>query len=147
MKIKKAGIFDFPKINKIIVDDRSLFDNPIFTKGVPPDYSTWLGLKPIIKYLTAIVHPRKDLLFAMEGEEVVGVAVVNNINLIDGFFINKEYRGKGFGKLLMDYVCSFLKNKSDTAEVGVQTINKGAIKFYENCGFKIKEHILSKKLR
>lgn len=147
MKIKEAGVFDLRKINRIIVDDRTVFDNPIFVRGIAPKYSTWLGIKPIVKYLIAVIHPRKRLFFAVENDDVVGVLVISNRNFIDGFFINSEYRRKGFGKMLMNHVCSLVKKKSGTIHVGVQSVNEDAMRFYKNCGFKVNEYILNKELR
>jgi GNAT superfamily N-acetyltransferase len=147
MEIKEAGIFDIPKIRKIIVDDRAMFDNPIFAVGAAPGYSTWSGIKPVLKYLTAVVHPRRRLFFAIDGKSVLGVAVISNRNFIDGFFINKEYRGKGFGRVLMDHVCSLIRRESGTVRVGVQSVNETAMKFYKKCGFSVNEYILDKKLR
>jgi len=147
MKIKEAGVFDLKKINKIIVDDRKMFDSPIFVKGVSPAYSIWFGIKPVIKFLVAVLHPRRRVFFAVEGESVAGVAVISKRDFIDGFFINTEYRMKGVGSMLMNHVCSIVKNGSGTIRVGVQSVNENAINFYKKHGFKINEHIMNKKLR
>ena len=147
MEIKEAGLFDLRKINRIIVDDRVMFDNPIFAKGVAPGYSTWSGIKPIVKFFISVLHPRKRLFFAMDGGNVAGVAVINNRNFIDGFFINTEYRRKGLGALLMDHVCSSVKKDSGTIHVGVQSVNENATGFYKKYGFEINEYIMNKKLR
>jgi GNAT superfamily N-acetyltransferase len=146
MEIKEAGVFDVFKINKIKVDDRSMFDNPIFSKGAAPGYSTWSGIKPLVKFFSSVFHPRKRLFFATEGENVIGVAAISNRSFIDGFFINRGYRGKGFGQKLMDHVCSKICRTSPTIHVGVQSANRKAIDFYEGNGFKINEYIMNKKL-
>ena len=147
MKVIEAGVFDIQKINHIIVDDRSMFDSPIFARGAEPAYSTWSGFKPLAKFLITVLHPRKRLFFALEEKNVIGVAVINNRNFIDGFFINKEYRGKGLGAKLMDHVCSKVIKGSGSIHVGVQSINESAIRFYKKYGFEIKEYVLKKELR
>lgn len=147
MEIKEAGVLDVMKIRKIIVDNRAMFDSPIFVKGAAPSYSTWSGIKPLLKYLISVLHPRKRLFFAVDGRSVVGVAVISNRSFIDGFFINKKYRGKGFGKTLMNHVCSIVGNETGSIHVGVQTANKNAIEFYKKHGFKVNEYIMNKQLR
>lgn len=146
MEIKKAGIIDYGKTGDIVVDNRELFDNPVFLEGAPPEYSGWMGLKPFLKYLSILAHPRKHIFFAMEGGKTAGAAVVEG-SMITGLFVNKAFRGRGVGKSLIDHVCSFMRDRSKTVEVGAQVVNKEAIKFYEKNGFRLKEKIFSKKLR
>lgn len=50
--------------------------------------------------------------------------------------IKKEYQGKGYSKLLMDYFLSFCKDKKiKTIFLEVNTINNKAIALYEKFGF------------
>jgi len=145
MKIKKAGLFDVFKLNKIIVDDRRMFDSQLFDKGKKPNYTTWFGLKKYVFFLLFLLSPRRHLFFVTEGKKVIGAATLINNNFIEGFFINKEYRGKGIGKMLMNYLFSFVRKKSKNIVVQVEIINKKAIEFYKNCGFKQKSYILEKR--
>ena len=147
MEIKEAGIFDIPKIGKIIVDDRAMFDNPIFAAGAAPSYSTWSGIKPVFKYFMYVLHPRRRLFFAVDGKRVLGVAVISNRNFIEGFFINEEHRGRGVGRQLMEHVCSLIRRESGTVRVGVRSVNEKAMEFYKKCGFSVDEYIMNKNLR
>ena len=147
MEIKEAGLLDLPKIDAIIVDDRRLFDNPLFSRGEPPNYPTWRGLKRVIKYLAVVLNPRSHLFFLLDGEKVAGTAVVVNRNYIDAFFINQEYRGQGRGRALMEHVLGFIARTSPEAEVRVEEANTQAQEFYRACGFRPKARILSRELR
>lgn len=50
--------------------------------------------------------------------------------------IKKEYQGKGYSKLLMEYFLSFCKDKKvKTIFLEVNTINNKAISLYEKFGF------------
>jgi len=149
---RKANFFDFFSLEKIVVDDRKTFDNPLFIKGEKPVYATWFGLKPHFKLLIHLVHPSKQIIFIEINSVIVGVSVISE-NLIEGFFINKEFRAKGLGKKLMDYSVEFIKKEKNfrVVIVGVQSTNILAKKFYEKIGFvkkeiKGKEIILEKKV-
>jgi GNAT superfamily N-acetyltransferase len=149
---RKANFLDFFSLEKIVVDDRKTFDNPLFAKGDKPAYSTWFGLKPHLKLLIHLIHPKKQVLFVEVDSAIAGVSVTNN-NLIEGFFINKEFRGKGLGTRLLQFTADFLikEKKFSSVKVGVQSSNVFAKKFYEKMGFIKKESkgteiILEKKL-
>mgnify|MGYP000848958046 CR=1 FL=1 len=54
-----------------------------------------------------------------------------------GFFIEKDFRSKGYGKILMDMVVeSEKKDKTTYLKLGVEKNNIHAIKIYEHSGFK-----------
>jgi len=137
---RKANFMDFFNLEKIVVDNRKNFDNPLFIKGQKPVYATWFGLKPHLKLLIHLIHPDKQVLFAEVNSVIAGVSVISG-NLIEGFFVNKEFRGHGLGKKLMFYSVDFLKKEKnfDSVAVGVQSGNILAKKFYLKLGFEEKE--------
>ncbi|MDY3200462.1 MAG: GNAT family N-acetyltransferase [Arcobacter sp.] len=54
---------------------------------------------------------------------------------IDGFFIDDSLRGKGFGKIMFQYISKYAVNKScEFLEWGCLDWNISAIKFYEKLG-------------
>ncbi len=75
-----------------------------------------------------------------DGENLVGYIGANNICgevYITNVAVNKKYRGKGYGKILVNH----LLKQSNFENVLFVTLevresNKNAIKLYENCGFK-----------
>lgn len=146
MNVKKAGLLDYGKTRDILVDNREFFDNPVFVRGSPPGYSTWRGLKPFLRYVSILAHPRKNIFFAVEKGETVGAAVVDG-SMITGLFVNRGFRSKGAGRNLIRHVCSYLRKRYSSVEVGAQVVNKGAIEFYKKNGFELKEKIFSKKIR
>ena len=50
--------------------------------------------------------------------------------------VNNKYRGKGIGKLLINKVISFAKNKKANLKVDTFFKNKNTIEFYKKLGFK-----------
>jgi len=140
INFRKASFFDFFTLEKIVVDDRKSFDNPLFLKGEKPVYSTWFGLKPHFKLLLHLIDPKKQVIFVEFNSELAGVSITSN-NLIEGFFINKEFRRKGLGTKLMQFSADFLvkEKKYKKVKVGVQLTNILAKEFYKKIGFKEKE--------
>lgn len=136
---RSASFFDFLRLGEIVVDDRKNFDNPLFINGEKPVYSTWKGLKPYIKFFSNFFNPKKQIIFLECNSRIVGAAVTVG-NLIDGFFINREFRGMGLGKRLMEHTFWHLRKKGHKkAIVGVQSKNFAAKSFYKKCGFNDKE--------
>jgi GNAT superfamily N-acetyltransferase len=55
---------------------------------------------------------------------------------IDELFVNSDYRRKGYGKALMDYVDQFAKeNNCQRVEFNCWKFNDNAIKFYNKLGY------------
>lgn len=82
---------------------------------------------------------------AEDNGNVVGFCKIDiwgNIGKLDYLVVLKEYRGKGYGKALMDWaMSSFDKNGVHHIEVKVVDGNE-AIHLYEKYGFKMNAHIL-----
>lgn len=84
---------------------------------------------------------------AEEGKQIVGFIKIDFIDekgKLDYFAVLKEYRGKGYGKELMDWAMkSFDKNNIRQIEVKVVDGNE-VIRLYEKYGFRMNSHILIK---
>jgi len=86
--------------------------------------------KPLIlnEYLSAVdlrgVRDQKKAIIAF-----LGVAE-NNLEML---FIHPDYRGKGIGKMMLDYAVE----KLQVEKVDVNEQNAQALGFYEHCGFKV----------
>ena len=139
IKIRLATFLDILKLDEIRVEDRKDFDSPLFVHGDIPVYSTWRGLKPVIKFFFYLLHPKRQIIFIGTWGHM-GVCVLND-KLIEGFYIGEYYRKRGLGSKLMKYVLENFEVES----VGVQAHNIRAKKFYKKFGFKEKEIILGLK--
>ncbi len=86
-------------------------------------------------------------IFAIDGDKAIGMMTVfreNKIKImhkatIAGVYLSSEYRGKGIAQLLFNNILEWCKNKQDIKKIqlGVNSKNIPAIKFYEKNGFKI----------
>ena len=112
---------DYPKIMEIwesAVKDTHDFlsetDFEYFKEVIPRDYL-----------------PNLEVYLISENEEIKGFGAVSE-NMLEMLFIHNDCRGKGFGKIL----CQFLKEKTGFTKVDVNEQNPQAIGFYEKMGFK-----------
>lgn len=75
--------------------------------------------------------PNLNVYLISENEEIKGFGAVSE-NMLEMLFIHNNSRGKGFGKILFQ----FLKEKTSFTKVDVNEQNPQAIGFYEKMGFK-----------
>lgn len=72
-------------------------------------------------------------LYAYKNEDgkIVAYIGISEDNMIDMLFVHNSVRGKGIGKILLDYAI----NKLDARRVDVNEQNKQALDFYYHQGF------------
>ena len=73
-----------------------------------------------------------------EGDKAVGFCIVRDAEYENSYFIStlvidEEYRGKHYGRTLLDYV--FQMNKGRHALLRVSMNNKAGLELYKKCGF------------
>jgi diamine N-acetyltransferase len=97
------------------------------------------------EFLTPVNNKNNNIYSIEYNGEVIGYI---NFNLfknngkktlyINDIFISKNFRGKGHGKLSMEWIIDFSKNKKcNRIGLGAGAKNKRAQKMYEKIGFKI----------
>ena len=87
------------------------------------------------------------LAYCKDNEEIVGIALMCNYNVISGkkgwiedVVVNSKYRGKGIGRKLMHKLLE-VANERDLSEILLFTEDHRtpAINLYSNLGFKVKD--------
>lgn len=80
-------------------------------------------------------------IFIMKGNKHIGYGQIildNSIPIIVNVGILKEYRGRGYGKALINYLLKMTSRyKFDKVLINVDWNNKVALELYKECGFKI----------
>lgn len=92
---------------------------------IDPDY--WKSQVPEVK-----VAIGKAEVYCFNDPDVVAFIGLDP-DYIAGLFVEKEYRSRGIGKQLLDFV----KARHDHLSLDAYTKNEGAIKFYQRNGFSI----------
>lgn len=81
--------------------------------------------------------------FFKVNEEIIGVyelSIESSVGWIDGIAIQPIYRGRGYGREILNATIELLKSKSvKEYELIVCTDNKPAYNLYNSMGFKIKK--------
>lgn len=103
------------------------------------------------EYIESILQNEKSkLVVVLENDNVIGIAKADiesapDIPLfakrewiaISTIVVDENYRGKGVGKKLLDYLYAWAKlRKVYEVELTVFSFNESAVSFYENNGFK-----------
>ena len=87
----------------------------------------------------------KDIFFVIEQKEIMGylVACLCDLGLraeILRIAVHPDQRGKGIAKELIEAsLLIFSRENVESVELDVNSANRGAVKFYEKFGFKIKK--------
>lgn len=101
-------------------------------------YSDWV--------LEAFNNKNKDVILALHQDRIVGFIICGkasitsryNHGVIDLIAVDKGYRGKGIGTMLVKECINVCKEKKlKTVYVGTQLSNARAVRFYERMGFKL----------
>ena len=89
-----------------------------------------------------------DYMFILEDGKVrVGVGAIYNINLVNKtaeigrFVVDKQFHGKGYGKLMLNKILSVSKNELRLSKLKLEVYkdNKRAVDLYQSAGFKIQK--------
>ena len=120
-------------LTKLINDERN-YNDLIPENYVVKDY-----------FKNVILNNKNILLYYEEKAKVVGYVFFKYIEnedgkgyIIDGLYVEENYRNKGVAKLLIKSGLEAVKSsKNDFIDINVMYNNKIAIKLYESFGFEI----------
>jgi len=93
-----------------------------------------------LKFLSHIVRRSRLLLVAFEGQEIIGLAmcrILGRESALEVVLVDKEYRRRGIGTLLLNKMISILQNMNvRLIRLSILEENIVGRKFYEKNGFK-----------
>jgi len=140
LKIRKASYSDFDEIFILL---KQLWQDSILNKT---------ELRKI--FHEAVNSDRQHLIAGLSDKKIVGfcsLTVKNNLwqagNLghIDELIVDKNFRGRGYGKQLMNKIIEVaIENKCKRIELDSAFHRKEAHTFYESIGFKNRAYLFSK---
>lgn len=112
-----------------------------FLKFEASDY-TEEGIRNFLDFITdeqlfhSFLQGNYQMMVALDGERIVGVASVRNRNHLSLLFVDEAYHRKGIGKELVERFCGYLKSE---AGENCMTLKAApyAVSFYRRIGFRV----------
>jgi ribosomal protein S18 acetylase RimI-like enzyme len=149
MYIRKANKTDFDNYKRFRVE---CLKDLVKSEKEASSKPTFKQIKK--EFNDILTSRRRFLLFAIENNKIIGNLIgtlLENVyeksGYLDDLFVKKEYRKKRYGKKLIAAFINLIKNKKvKKIRLGVRIINKKAIKFYNNLGFKTTYYEMEKKI-
>lgn len=126
-------------LTKLILDERK-YDNTI---------SEEIQIK---NYFPNLIYNKNYILIGYyQNDEIVGYILIKKISdidcLLDGLYVEEEYRNKGIGTSLIKEAIKIIKTKNyKYVDIGVMSNNKNALNLYKKIGFKDLKITLRKEL-
>jgi len=149
--MERIRMVTFKKMSQLSIEDLT----KIWNQGFEGYYIN-LSMD-INRFLTRAVNDGLTLehsLVMYEGDEAIGF-VMNGIRTVNGqkvawnggTGISTEYRGRGFGRLLMEHNLTLYREQgANIALLEAFLQNERAIKLYQHVGYEITEHLISLQL-
>lgn len=131
MLIREAHKNDFEAVCGLVPTKEDLF--LVYPKGDFPLTSEQLHF---------LSQSRKDLMVGIENNQVIGFANLYDLEpgqwaFIGNVVIDQKYRGRGFGRQIVEYMINLIFEKYNLPEarISVFSYNKPALSLYFNFGF------------
>ncbi|MGR3763111.1 N-acetyltransferase family protein [Rossellomorea sp. NS-SX7] len=104
------------------------------------------------EYFNNLIDGENTKVFLLEGDQPIAYTIITikhtearpilipkKVVYMDDFGVDRQYRGKGMGKIFFGKIVEFAKTiEADSLELGVWEFNENAIKFYESMNLKTK---------
>ncbi len=150
IKIRRAHPSDFEEVAGLLFDVAMIHHTELPRIFKKPELSN-----PLVKqeFLRSVADKEFGYFVTIYENEIVGIAEVSikirkenhsvyskRIATIEKLVTKRDFRNKGIGKDLMSGVLNWIKSQGnvDEVELNVWGFNKGAKKFYDDLGFKVK---------
>lgn len=108
-------------------------------KFVSPDY-TEEGVKEFFEFITdddvyiAFLRGTYRVLVALDGDKIIGVASLRNMNILSLLFVDAEYHRKGVGRILVELMGDYVRRNNNEFFFRVKA-SPYAVNFYKSVGF------------
>ena len=110
-----------------------------FMKFESPDYSQE-GVKEFFEFITdddiykAFLGGSYRMMVALDGDRIIGVGSVRNMNILSLLFVDEDYHKQGVGTVLLELLGSYVKETNKEFIFKVKAAPY-AVDFYKNRGF------------
>lgn len=137
MDIKLCKVTKDNIVDEVIQDVCDFFNYHRMLTNAPKEY--WQTFEESRKTINEWIYNGEFRVVSMN-KNIMGFVYYEYLNetfvRLEDIFLREEYRGKGIGKTVIDILDQQLKNEGVlSCSVNVIPRNKGALKFYIECGF------------
>lgn len=104
-----------------------------------PDYSEE-GVKEFFEFITdddiykAFLKGTYRVMLALDGDRIIGVGSIRNMNVLSLLFVDGEYHHKGVGSVLIELLGDYVKRRNGELLFKVKS-SPYAVGFYKEQGF------------
>ncbi len=111
-----------------------------FMKFESPDYSDE-GIKEFFDFITdddiykAFLKGTYRVMVALDGDRIIGVGTLRNLNVLSLLFVDEEYHHKGVGSVLIELLGEYVKTRNGEQIFRVKSAPY-AVGFYKEQGFR-----------
>lgn len=98
------------------------------------------GVRNFYEFITdkelyeAFLSGAYQVLVALDGSRIVGVASIRYCNHLSLFFVDEAYHKRGVGTILMKHLCTYLKEEAGERYISLKAAPY-AVNFYRKLGF------------
>lgn len=82
----------------------------------------------------AFLNGTYKLMVALDGDKIIGIGSLRNVNILSLLFVDEEYHKQGVGSILLELLGSFVRDEQGENKLYVKAAPY-AVHFYENSGF------------
>ena len=134
-------------INRVLDEERANICDELLTKLIQDEkqYDSFIDENFIVKdYFKNVIKDKNNILLCYEEDKIIkGYIYLKPINnddkkgyLIDGLYVDLEYRNKGIANSLIEKALSIIKELDISfIDINVMANNKKAIYLYKKFGF------------
>ncbi|MCQ2494331.1 MAG: GNAT family N-acetyltransferase [Lachnospiraceae bacterium] len=100
------------------------------------------GVKAFFEFISdddiyrAFLNGTYKVMVAVDGERIIGVGSLRNINILSLLFVDEEYHRQGVGSILIELLGSYVRDEMGEKRLFVKAAPY-AVEFYKNNGFTV----------
>lgn len=111
-----------------------------FMKFESPDYSQE-GVRSFFEFITdddiyrAFLKGTYKMMVALDGDRIIGVGTIRNVNMLSLLFVDEEYHRQGVGSILLELLGSYVRDELGEKVFYVKSAPY-AVEFYKSQDFR-----------
>lgn len=141
VKLFETTPYDFRWARKHEWKSAMMMSWKTFMKFEACDY-TEEGVKAFFEFISdndiyrAFLNGTYKVMVALDGERIIGVGSLRNVNILSLLFVDEEYHKQGVGSILLELLGSYVRDEEGEKKMFVKAAPY-AVDFYKHSGFSV----------